>query len=177
MPRNSLGDISRAATISRLSTCNSGSRSSRNSKKCTLSRRPSQRPQASPTATSGYAPASPISSASSRRAATSGVSPRAEQCRRGSSTRSDTTSAPSVAPDRRRQPQAPPRAAGAAVATRCGQAGNRGGMLSARQRREAWNVELAQGLTWTDQPLLPLPVRGTAFRRHRVSGCCPSYIL
>src|ERR1700751_1024818 len=27
-----------------------------------------------------------------------------------------------------------------------------------------------------DQPLLPLPVRGTAFRRHRVSGCCPSYI-
>src|SRR3954454_7729985 len=28
-----------------------------------------------------------------------------------------------------------------------------------------------------DQPLLPLPVRGTAFRRHRVSGCCPSYIL
>ena len=28
-----------------------------------------------------------------------------------------------------------------------------------------------------DQPLLPLPVRGTAFRRHWVSGCCPNYIL
>ena len=39
-------------------------------------------------------------------------------------------------------------AAGAAVATRCGQAGNRRGMLSARQRREAWNVEFVQGLTW-----------------------------
>src|SRR5437773_1174705 len=52
MPRNSLGDISRAPMISRLSSCNSGSRSSRSSKKCTLSLRPSQRPQASPTATS-----------------------------------------------------------------------------------------------------------------------------
>src|SRR5947208_9601369 len=72
----------------------------------------------------------------------------AGQCRRGSSTRSYTTSAPAVAPDRRRQPQAPPHAAGAAVATRCGQAGNRRGMQCARQRREAWNVELVQDLTW-----------------------------
>src|SRR5207244_6422494 len=74
----------------------------------------------------------------------------AGQARRGSSTRSDTTSAPAVAPDRRRQPQAPPHAAGAAVATRFGQAGNRRGILFARQRREAWNVELVQGLTWTN---------------------------
>src|ERR1700756_4809142 len=75
------------------------------------------------------------------------ASHRAGQCRGGSSTRSYTTSAPAVAPDRRRQPQAPPHAAGAAVATRCGQAGNRGGMLSARQRREGRKVGLFQGLT------------------------------
>src|SRR5258708_12108710 len=30
----------------------------------------------------------------------------------------------------------------------CGQEGNRRGMLPARERREAWNVELVQGLTW-----------------------------
>jgi hypothetical protein len=78
------------------------------------------------------------------------ASHRAGHCRPGSSTRSDTTSAPAVAPDRRRPPQAPPHAAGAAVATRCGQAGNQGGMLSARQRREAWNVGLVQDLTGSD---------------------------
>jgi len=64
------------------------------------------------------------------------ASHRAGQCRPGSSTRSDTTSAPAVAPDRRTQPQARPHAADAAVATRCGQAGNQGGMPSARQHRE-----------------------------------------
>src|SRR4029077_3886535 len=93
------------------------------------------------------------------------ASHRAGQCRRGSSTRSYTTSAPAVASDRRRQPQAPPHAAGAAVATRCGQAGNRRGILSARQRREAWNVELVQGLTWTNL---------YSFSPHRVSAVVPA---
>jgi hypothetical protein len=88
------------------------------------------------------------------------VSHRAAQCRRGSSTRSDTTSVPAVAPDRRRQPQARPHGAGAVVATRCGLAESQGGMLSARQRRDASNVELAQGLTRNN--LYLLPVRGTA---------------
>ena len=60
MPRHSPGNISRAGMISRLSSCNSGSRSSRNSKKCTWSLRPSQIPQASPAGNSGYA-ARPIS--------------------------------------------------------------------------------------------------------------------
>src|SRR6478736_9881661 len=78
------------------------------------------------------------------------VSHPAGQCRRGNSTQSYTTSAPAVTPDRRRQRQAPLHAAGAAVATRCGQGGNRRGMLSASRRREAWNVELVQGLTWTN---------------------------
>ncbi len=75
MPRNSPGKISRAEMISRLSSCNSGSRSSHNSKKCTWFLCPSQTPQASPAGNSGYA-ARPISSVSLRRAATSGVSPR-----------------------------------------------------------------------------------------------------
>ncbi len=47
----------------------------RSSKKCTLSFRPSQVPQALPTASSSHG-GKPISSANSRRAAASGVSPR-----------------------------------------------------------------------------------------------------
>jgi hypothetical protein len=141
MPRNSLGEISCAPIISRLSSCSLGNRSNRSSKKCTLSFRPSQSPRASPAATSGKtrrqgrsllsAPGEPLLQA---------FHP-AGQCRRGSSTRSYTTSAPAAAPDQRRQPQVPLHGAGAAVATRCGRVGNRRGMPSARQHREAWNFE------------------------------------
>jgi hypothetical protein len=148
MPRNSPGNISRAEMISRLSSCKSGSLSRRNSKKCTWSIRPSQMPQASPAGHSGYMPRG-RSPRPARAAPLLQASHRAGHCHPGNSTRSDTTSAPAVAPDRRRRPQAPPHSAGPAIATRCGQAGNQGGTLSARQRREAWNVEFVQGLTLT----------------------------
>jgi hypothetical protein len=128
-------------------------------KKCTRSLRPSQKPQASPAANSGYTPSRPISSAISRRAATSGVSPRRTvPPGKFHSIRYDERTSSNAR--RRRQPQARPLAAGAVVATRCGQAGNQGGTLSARQSREAWNVELAQGLTRTRN----------SFRWHRVSS-------
>jgi len=61
--------------ISRLSSCSLGSSTNRSSKKCTRSRRPSLMPQAVPAGSSADA-ARPISSASSRRAAASGISPR-----------------------------------------------------------------------------------------------------
>src|SRR5271169_1281116 len=72
------------------------------------------------------------------------------------------TSAAAATPDRREPLPAHPHAAGAAVATRFGRAGNPGDMLFATRRRESWKVEHAQGLAWADL-YLPLPVRGTDF--------------
>jgi hypothetical protein len=78
----------------------------------------------------------------------------------GSSTRSDMTNAPTAAPDRREPLPAHPHAAGAALATGVGPAGNQFDTLFARRRCESWKVEHAQGLAWADL-YLPLPVRGT----------------
>jgi len=78
----------------------------------------------------------------------------------GSSTRSDMTNAPTAAPDRREPLPAHPHAAGAALATKFGPAGNQFDTLFARRRCESWKVEHAQGLAWADL-YLPLPVRGT----------------
>src|SRR5271168_3030752 len=72
------------------------------------------------------------------------------------------TNAPAVLPDRREPLPAHPHAAGAAVATRFGRAGNQGDTLFARRRRESWEVEHAQGVAWADL-YLPSPFRGTDF--------------
>ena len=65
-----------------------------------------------------------------------------------------------AAPDRREPLPAHPHAAGAALATGVGPAGNQFDTLFARRRCESWKVEHAQGLAWADL-YLPLPVRGT----------------
>ena len=72
---NSVGGMSRASMTSRLSSCNFGSSVSRSSKQYTRSRRPSRMPEMIPAGSSDEV-MTPISSASSRRAAASGVSPR-----------------------------------------------------------------------------------------------------
>ena len=113
---NSSAAISRAAMTSRLSSCSCGSSSNRSSKKCIRLRRPSHVPQVTPAGSSADA-VRPISSASSRRAAASGVSPRRTR-HQGSATRPDTRCALVGVLDPRRPPPRLPHGADAPVATR-----------------------------------------------------------
>jgi hypothetical protein len=93
--------------------------------------------------------ARPISSASSRRAATSGISPRRTPPP-AVATQPDTRSAPATVLDRHRQPPWRPHAADASTATTRGRAGNLGGKLFARQDRGGRKARFARGLTCTN---------------------------
>ena len=123
--------------------------------------RPSQTPQAVPAGSSRY-PVRPISDLlgqfAPRRHFWCLAAP--DSAALGSYTRSDMTNAPTAAPDRREPLPAHPHAAGAALATKFGPAGNQFDTLFVRRRCESWKAEHAQGLAWADL-YLPSPVRGT----------------
>ena len=146
MRSNSRGEVSRASTTSRLSSCRCGNSTSRSSKKCIRSRRPSQFAQVSPTDCSSEA-VRPTSSANSRRAPPL-ASPRAGHRHQANATRPDTSTARARERRRHRRPLRLPHAVDASVATRHGRPGTQGGKLSARRRREVTQAGLAQNLTY-----------------------------
>lgn len=137
---NSAGDVSCAAMTSRLSSCSCGSSTSRSSKICTRSGRPSQMPHVNPAGSSSDA-LSPISSVSSRRAAVSGISPRLTPPSGKCPRRADTRSAQATMLGRHRPPLLRPHVADVSAATRCrpGKA-RRKAVRQARSRNEVIGV-------------------------------------